>query len=50
MANLTDTRKWLIANAAAKDAKDSQDRGPGQSTTPRVDMILDDISDRTDTE
>jgi hypothetical protein len=41
MAKLTPTQEFLLKRAAEKDAEDAQDRGPGESRTPRVDMILD---------
>ncbi|HEU5161151.1 MAG TPA: hypothetical protein VFU43_29415 [Streptosporangiaceae bacterium] len=46
MAEITDTQKFLLEVATGKDKADAQDRGPGQSRTPRVDMILDDINAR----
>lgn len=43
---LNDTQKFLLQRAAEKDRDDTQDRGPGQSKTPRVDLILDQHNDR----
>lgn len=46
MARISDTQRWLLANSAEKDRRDSQDRGPGQSRTPRVDLMLDEINEQ----
>jgi hypothetical protein len=49
MVKITDTQKFLLQLAAEKDRRDAQDRGTGQSRTPRVDMILDDINEKNGT-
>lgn len=49
MAKLTPTQKFLLQRAADKDAEDHKAgvRPPGQSTTPRVDLMLDQIENGT---